>query len=82
MYFTKLYNIGDRVQIIGTYRCLPGKKSGHTTGIFRTSIIANNVRHLQKDQTPSFFENDIPMIKKFGRSKDPFRNGGNNNGFL
>jgi len=63
---------GDRVQIIGTYRCLPGKKQGHTTGIFRTSIIANNVQHLQKDQAPSFFENDIPMIRKFGKGKDPF----------
>ena len=61
------------MQIIGTYRCLPGKKQGHTTGIFRTSIIANNVQHLQKDQAPSFFENDIPMIRKFGKGKDPFR---------
>lgn len=26
---------GDRVQIIGTYRCLPGKKGGFTSGTFR-----------------------------------------------
>lgn len=26
---------GDRVQIIGPYRCLPGKKGGFTTGAFR-----------------------------------------------
>lgn len=26
---------GDRVQVIGTYRCLPGKKSGFTSGTFR-----------------------------------------------
>lgn len=26
---------GDRVQVVGTYRCLPGKKGGFTTGTFR-----------------------------------------------
>lgn len=26
---------GDRVQSIGTYRCLPGKKGGFTSGTFR-----------------------------------------------
>lgn len=26
---------GDRVQVIGTYRCLPGKKGGYTSGTFR-----------------------------------------------
>lgn len=26
---------GDRVQVVGTYRCLPGKKGGYTSGTFR-----------------------------------------------
>lgn len=26
---------GDRVQIIGTFRCLPSKKGGYTSGTFR-----------------------------------------------
>ena len=26
---------GDRIQAIGTFRCLPGKKNGYTTGTFR-----------------------------------------------
>ena len=26
---------GDRVQVIGTYRCLPSKKGGFTSGTFR-----------------------------------------------
>ncbi|KAK8775969.1 hypothetical protein V5799_030690 [Amblyomma americanum] len=26
---------GDRVQIVGTYRCLPGKQGGFTSGTFR-----------------------------------------------
>uniref|UniRef100_A0A8C8AX73 DNA replication licensing factor MCM3 n=1 Tax=Otus sunia TaxID=257818 RepID=A0A8C8AX73_9STRI len=27
---------GDRVQVVGTYRCLPGKKGGYTSGTFRS----------------------------------------------
>ena len=26
---------GDRVQVVGMYRCLPGKKNGYTSGTFR-----------------------------------------------
>lgn len=26
---------GDRVQVVGTFRCLPGKKGGFTSGTFR-----------------------------------------------
>lgn len=28
---------GDRVQVVGTYRCLPGKKGGFTSGTFRSA---------------------------------------------
>lgn len=31
---------GDRVQLIGTYRCLPGKKGGFTSGTFRYSLVS------------------------------------------
>uniref|UniRef100_A0A8B9G0J9 DNA replication licensing factor MCM3 n=1 Tax=Amazona collaria TaxID=241587 RepID=A0A8B9G0J9_9PSIT len=27
---------GDRIQVVGTYRCLPGKKGGYTSGTFST----------------------------------------------
>lgn len=30
---------GDRVQVVGTYRCLPGKKGGFTSGTFRSAGI-------------------------------------------
>lgn len=33
---------GDRVQIIGTYRCLPGKKGGFTSGTFRYNMSSIN----------------------------------------
>ncbi len=29
---------GDRVQVVGMYRCLPGKKNGYTTGTFRLEL--------------------------------------------
>ncbi|XP_004605910.1 DNA replication licensing factor MCM3 [Sorex araneus] len=65
---------GDRVQVVGTYRCLPGKKGGYTSGTFRTVLIACNVKQMSKDLQPSFSAEDIAKIKKFSktRSKDIF----------
>lgn len=60
---------GDRVQVIGTYRCLPGKKNGYTSGTFRTILIANNIQTLSKEVTPSFSAEDVAKIKKFSRQK-------------
>ncbi|KAM5256721.1 DNA replication licensing factor MCM3 isoform 3-T3 [Ctenodactylus gundi] len=65
---------GDRVQVVGTYRCLPGKKGGYTSGTFRTVLIACNVKQMSKDLQPSFSAEDIAKIKKFSKthSKDIF----------
>lgn len=60
---------GDRVQIIGMYRCLPGKKNGYTTGAFRTVMLANNIRRMSKEASPLFSAQDIQKIKKFARQK-------------
>lgn len=35
---------GDRVQIVGSYRCLPGKQNGYTTGSFRYITVLANLR--------------------------------------
>ena len=40
---------GDRVQIVGIYRGMSGQSSGKTTGMFRTTLLATNVRVLTKD---------------------------------
>uniref|UniRef100_UPI00398EE637 DNA replication licensing factor MCM3 n=1 Tax=Pristiophorus japonicus TaxID=55135 RepID=UPI00398EE637 len=65
---------GDRVQVIGTYRCLPGKKNGYTSGTFRTILIACNVKLMSKEVSPMFSADDVAKIKKFSksRSKDIF----------
>ncbi|XP_014211542.1 DNA replication licensing factor Mcm3 [Copidosoma floridanum] len=59
---------GDRVQIIGNYRCLPGKKGGYTTGAFRTILIANNISQLSKESTLSISHDDVTMCKKFAKN--------------
>ncbi|KAM9355834.1 DNA replication licensing factor MCM3 [Pholidichthys leucotaenia] len=65
---------GDRVQVVGTYRCLPGKKGGFTSGTFRTIMIACHVKQMSKETTPIFNAGDVSKIRKFGqsRSKDVF----------
>ncbi|XP_073442512.1 DNA replication licensing factor MCM3 [Dendrobates tinctorius] len=65
---------GDRVQIIGTFRCLPSKKSGYTSGSFRTIMIACNVVQMSKEVSPVFSADDLAKMKKFNKhhSKDVF----------
>lgn len=60
---------GDRVQIIGTYRCLPSKNGGFTNATFRTVMIANNVQILNKEVDFLFTTEDVKKIKKFAHQK-------------
>ncbi|KAM9435567.1 DNA replication licensing factor MCM3 [Clarias gariepinus] len=60
---------GDRVQLIGTYRCLPGKKGGFTSGTFRTIMIACQVKQMSKEVTPYFSADDVAKIKNFSKSR-------------
>ncbi|XP_053323425.1 maternal DNA replication licensing factor mcm3 [Spea bombifrons] len=65
---------GDRVQIVGIYRCLPSKQGGFTSGTFRTILLANNVKLMSKEIAPTFSADDVAKIKKFckAHSKDIF----------
>lgn len=65
---------GDRVQIVGTYRCLPSKKNGYTSGSFRTIMIACHVVQVSKEVSPVFSADDLAKIKRFSKShsKDVF----------
>ncbi|XP_008287774.1 DNA replication licensing factor MCM3 [Stegastes partitus] len=60
---------GDRVQVIGTYRCLPGKKGGFTSGTFRTIMIACNVKQMSKDVSPSLSADDVAKIRNFRQTR-------------
>ncbi|XP_070705202.1 DNA replication licensing factor MCM3 isoform X1 [Pempheris klunzingeri] len=65
---------GDRVQVVGTYRCLPGKKGGFTSGTFRTIMIACHVKQMSKEVSHFFSADDVAKIRNFSqsRSKDVF----------
>ncbi|KAM9383454.1 DNA replication licensing factor MCM3 [Phaethornis superciliosus] len=65
---------GDRIQVVGTYRCLPGKKGGYTSGTFRTILIACHIKQMSKDVRPLYSAADVAKIKRFSknRSKDIF----------
>uniref|UniRef100_A0A183TQE5 DNA replication licensing factor MCM3 n=1 Tax=Schistocephalus solidus TaxID=70667 RepID=A0A183TQE5_SCHSO len=54
---------GDRVQIVGQYRCLPGKKNGYTSASFRTALIANNIQLFTQQSEPTFSDKDIGMMR-------------------
>ncbi|KAL7062107.1 hypothetical protein AAHC03_0602 [Spirometra sp. Aus1] len=61
---------GDRVQIVGQYRCLPGKKNGYTSASFRTALIANNIQLFTQQSEPSFSDKDIGMMRLISKRHD------------
>uniref|UniRef100_T1JLC5 DNA replication licensing factor MCM3 n=1 Tax=Strigamia maritima TaxID=126957 RepID=T1JLC5_STRMM len=65
---------GERVQIIGVYRCLPGKQGSFTSGAFRTVLIANNIKVLSKDVIPTITREDVTKCRSLSgqRNMDVF----------
>lgn len=63
---------GDRIQVVGNYRCLPGKQGGYTTGVFRTVLIANNISQLNKETNKNISREDIALCKKLAKHNDIF----------
>ncbi|XP_044727671.1 DNA replication licensing factor Mcm3 isoform X1 [Chrysoperla carnea] len=61
---------GDRIQVVGNFRCLPSKQGGFTNGTFRTIVIANNISQLSKESTRSISREDVVVCKKLAKSKD------------
>ncbi|KAK7075067.1 MCM DNA helicase complex subunit [Halocaridina rubra] len=60
---------GDRVQIVGIYRCLPNKQGSFTSGTFRTILLANNVILMSKEVTPDISSDDVRKCKVFSKQK-------------
>uniref|UniRef100_A0A914WP22 DNA replication licensing factor MCM3 n=1 Tax=Plectus sambesii TaxID=2011161 RepID=A0A914WP22_9BILA len=63
---------GDRVRIIGLFRCLPSKQQGYSNGTFRTIILASNILLMSKEVQPNFVAQDVANIRKMSRQKDVF----------
>ncbi|XP_076618793.1 minichromosome maintenance 3 [Colletes latitarsis] len=59
---------GDRVQIVGSFRCMPSKQGGYTAGTFRTILIANNIMQLSKDANLAISHDDVAMCKKLAKT--------------
>ncbi|KAG7280751.1 hypothetical protein CRUP_037681 [Coryphaenoides rupestris] len=64
---------GDRVQLVGVYRCLPAKQ-GLFVFIRRTILLVNHIQLMSKEIVPTFSADDVQKIKKFCKvhSKDVF----------
>ncbi|XP_072929394.1 DNA replication licensing factor Mcm3 [Epargyreus clarus] len=58
---------GDRVQVVGNYRCLPSKQGSFTAGTFRTILIANNVTQINKDMNLNISIEDIKLCKRLAK---------------
>lgn len=63
---------GDRVQIVGNYRCMPAKYDGYTNGVFRTVLIANHISLLSKESSSNVSREEINTCKKLAKRKDIF----------
>ncbi|XP_013137640.1 PREDICTED: DNA replication licensing factor MCM3 [Papilio polytes] len=61
---------GDRVQVVGNYRCLPSKQGSFTAGTFRTILIANNVTEINKEADLSITMEDIKLCKRLAKQKN------------
>ncbi|MES1904459.1 MAG: MCM DNA helicase complex subunit, partial [Paramarteilia canceri] len=60
---------GDRILVVGSFRCLPGKRNGFTNASFKTIVIANNIKSLSHESTYAFTSDDIGKIKNFVKRK-------------
>ncbi|XP_017774841.1 PREDICTED: DNA replication licensing factor Mcm3 [Nicrophorus vespilloides] len=59
---------GDRVQVVGNFRCLPNKQGSFTNGTFKTIVIANNLNLLSKEANPSISREDIARCKNLAKT--------------
>ncbi|XP_050300604.1 DNA replication licensing factor Mcm3 [Anthonomus grandis grandis] len=59
---------GDRVQVVGNFRCLPNHQGAFTNGVFRTIVIANNIKQLSKESSPSISREDVQRCKQLARN--------------
>ena len=59
---------GDRISVVGVYRALASKTNNTTSGVFRTLIVATNLRKLGKEAGQlRLTDSDIDAIRKVAR---------------
>lgn len=60
---------GDRVQIVGTFRCLPNKQGNFSNCVFRTIVIGNYVELMSKEVSMTLTDEDINSCRKLSRTR-------------
>lgn len=60
---------GDRVQIVGSYRCLPNKQGNFSNCIFRTVVIGNYIELMSKEVSMTLTDDDVKACKKLSRTR-------------
>lgn len=68
---------GDRVQLVGIYRSLGNRNAGHSTALFKTIVLANNVVMLSSKSgggiaSATITDTDIRNINKISKKKNLF----------
>jgi len=65
---------GDRVQVIGAYKALPAKQGAVTKGVFRTLLVANNVKQIATEVVgPVITPADIANIRTVAQDPNVFQ---------
>jgi len=60
---------GDRVQVVASYRCLPGKQNGFTSGSFKTVLLVNNLIQTGQEENLFITGDDVQKCKKVAKQK-------------
>ena len=60
---------GDRVQLVASYRCLPGKTAGFTNGTFKTVLLVNNLISKTQEDEVNISGDDVQKCKKLSKQK-------------
>ncbi|KAH8597157.1 putative DNA replication licensing factor mcm3 [Bisporella sp. PMI_857] len=68
---------GDRIQLVGIYRSLGNRNAGHSSALFKTVVLANNVVMLSSKSgggiaTATITDTDIRNINKVAKKKNLF----------
>lgn len=64
---------GDRVQVIGVYKCSPPMAVDFTTGVFPSHIIATSINPIKEMLNPAFVVNDVTHIREIAARTDAFK---------
>lgn len=60
---------GDRVQIVGSYRCLPNRQGNFSNCVFRSVVLANYVELMSKEVSMTLTDEDVKACKKLSRTR-------------